>query len=165
MGNSRLESRISRLEKLIINEVAFRKGSKVAHGDYVATVVDSGSLNKMADKYKNRLNRENIQQYEYELMNYPAMQTVVVEFDNDNEYYVFPEDEIDLYDADELDDSTAEAVYNTANKISELCKSLAVTLKSTNDASLSDVENAISLCEDDFPKMWFDRYNRILNNK
>ena len=65
---------------------------------------------------------------------------------------------------EQLDD-TAEAVYNTANQISELCKYLAVMLKSTNDASWSEVENALSLCEDDFPKMWFDRYNRIINNK
>ena len=66
---------------------------------------------------------------------------------------------------EQLDNSTAEAVYNTANQISELCKSLAVMLKSTNDVSWSEVENALSLCEDDFPKSWFDRYNRILSSK
>lgn len=66
---------------------------------------------------------------------------------------------------EQLGDTAAEAIYNTANQISELCKSLAVTLKSTNDASWSEVDNALSLCEDEFPKSWFDRYNRILNNK
>ncbi len=58
---------------------------------------------------------------------------------------------------EQLNDSTAEAIYNTVNQINELCKSLAVMLKSTNDASWSEVDNAISLCEDDFPKSWFDR--------
>lgn len=66
---------------------------------------------------------------------------------------------------EQLDDTAAEAIYNTANQISELCKSLAAMLKSTSDASWPEVDNALSLCEDDFPKMWFDRYNRILNNK
>lgn len=66
---------------------------------------------------------------------------------------------------EQLNDPTVEAVYNTSNQISELCKSLAVMLKSTNDASWPDVENALSLCEDDFPQIWFDRYNRILSNK
>lgn len=58
----------------------------------------------------------------------------------------------------------AEAVYHTANQISQLCKELAAILKSTDDVSW-EIDNALSMCEDDFPKVWFDRLNRINNDR
>lgn len=64
---------------------------------------------------------------------------------------------------EQLDD-TAEAVYRTANQISQLCKELAAMLKSTDDAPW-EIDNALSMCEDDFPKVWFDRLNRINNDR
>lgn len=66
---------------------------------------------------------------------------------------------------EQASDSTAEVIYATAKQINELCKSLAVMLKSTGDASWQEVEMALSLCEDNFPNTWFDRFNRIISNK
>jgi predicted nucleic acid-binding Zn-ribbon protein len=58
----------------------------------------------------------------------------------------------------------AEAVYHTANQISQLCKELAAMLKSTDDAPW-EIDNALSMCEGDFPKVWFVRFNRINNDR
>lgn len=60
---------------------------------------------------------------------------------------------------EQLDDP-AEVVYRTANQISDLCKQLAAIIKSSGESQLV-IDNALSLCEDDFPKVWFDRLNRI----
>lgn len=60
---------------------------------------------------------------------------------------------------------SAEAVYSTANQISELCKSLAAILKSSSEDDTLEVDNALSMCEGDFPKMWFIRFNRINNDR
>ena len=60
---------------------------------------------------------------------------------------------------EQLDD-TAEAVYRTANQISDLCKHLAAIIKSSGESQF-EIDNALSMCEDDFPKVWFDRLNRI----
>ena len=62
---------------------------------------------------------------------------------------------------EQLDDP-AEAVYRTANQISDLCKQLAAIIKSSGESQF-EIDNALSMCEDDFPKMWFDRFNRINN--
>ena len=61
----------------------------------------------------------------------------------------------------QLNDS-AEAVYRTANQINDLCKQLAAIIKSSGESQF-EIDNALSMCEDDFPKMWFDRLNRINN--
>lgn len=59
---------------------------------------------------------------------------------------------------------SAEAVYRTANKINDLCKQLAAIIKSSRESQFEiDIDNALSLCEDDFPKKWLDRFNRINN--
>ena len=60
---------------------------------------------------------------------------------------------------EQLDDPS-EAVYRTANQISDLCKQLAAIIKSSGESQF-EIDNALSMCEDDFPKMWFDRLNRI----
>lgn len=60
---------------------------------------------------------------------------------------------------EQLDDP-AEAVYRTANQISDLCKQLAAIIKSSGESQF-EIDNALSICEDDFPKVWFDRLNRI----
>lgn len=65
---------------------------------------------------------------------------------------------------EQMDDPTANAIYDTANQIRALCKSLAVMLKSTNDASWPEVENALALCEDSFPEEWFERFERFVDN-
>jgi type II secretory pathway component PulF len=65
---------------------------------------------------------------------------------------------------EQMNGSAAEAVYHTANQISQLCKELATMLKSTGDAPW-EIDNALSMCEDDFPKVWFDRLNRINNDR
>lgn len=57
---------------------------------------------------------------------------------------------------------SAEAAYNTANKINDLCKQLAAIIKSSGESQF-EIDNALSLCEDDFPNVWFDRFNRISN--
>lgn len=57
----------------------------------------------------------------------------------------------------------SEAVYRTANQISDLCKQLAAIIKSSGESHF-EIDNALSMCEDDFPKMWFDRFNRINNS-
>ena len=62
---------------------------------------------------------------------------------------------------EQLNDS-AEAVYRTANQINDLCKQLAAIIKSSGESQF-EIDNALSMCEDDFPKMWFDRFNRINN--
>lgn len=62
---------------------------------------------------------------------------------------------------EQLDDP-AEAVYRTANQISDLCKQLAAIIKSSGESQF-EIDNALSMCEDDFPKVWFDRFNRINN--
>ena len=61
---------------------------------------------------------------------------------------------------EQLDDP-AEAVYRTANQISDLCKQLAA-IKSSGESQF-EIDNALSMCEDDFPKVLFDRFNRINN--
>lgn len=59
---------------------------------------------------------------------------------------------------------SAEAVYRTANKINDLCKQLAVIIKSSGESQFEiDIDNALSMCKDDFPNVWFDRFNRINN--
>lgn len=64
---------------------------------------------------------------------------------------------------DQRNDS-AEAVYRTANQINDLCKQLAAIIKSSRESQFElDIDNALSLCEDAFPKMWLDRFNRINN--
>lgn len=62
---------------------------------------------------------------------------------------------------EQLNDS-AEAVYRTANQINDLCKQLAAIIKSSRE-SQTVIDNALSLCEADFPNVWFDRFNRINN--
>ena len=61
-------------------------------------------------------------------------------------------------------EGAAEAVYYTANQISQLCKELAAILKSTDDVPW-EIDNALSMCEDDFPKVWFNRLDRINNDR
>ena len=62
-------------------------------------------------------------------------------------------------------DAVAEAVYDASNKVRQVCQSLAVVMQSANEMNLPEVENALSLCEDDFPQRWFERYERILSRK
>lgn len=57
---------------------------------------------------------------------------------------------------------SAEAAYNTANQINDLCKQLAAIIKSSGESQF-EIDNALSPCEDDFPNVWFDRFNRINN--
>lgn len=66
---------------------------------------------------------------------------------------------------EQMNGEAAEAVYSTANQISELCKSLAAILKSSLEDDMLEVDNALSMCEGDFPKMWFIRFNRINNDR
>ena len=66
---------------------------------------------------------------------------------------------------EQMNGSAAEAVYNTANQISALCKSLADILKSSDEDDMLEVDNALSMCEGDFPRMWFVRFNRINNDR
>lgn len=56
----------------------------------------------------------------------------------------------------------AEAAYNTANQINDLCKQLAAIIKSSSESKF-EIDNALSQREDDFPNVWFDRFNRINN--
>ena len=62
-------------------------------------------------------------------------------------------------------DAVAEAVYNAASDIKHACQSLAVIIQAAKDVNLPEVENALSLCEDDFPQRWIEKYNRILSRK
>ena len=62
-------------------------------------------------------------------------------------------------------EDAAEAVYHTANQISQLCKELAAMLKSSDEDDMLEIDNALSMCEGDFPKMWFVRFNRINNDR
>lgn len=57
---------------------------------------------------------------------------------------------------------SAEAAYNTANQINDLCKQLAAIIKSSGEPQF-EIDNLLSPCEDDFKNMWFDRFNRINN--
>ena len=41
-------------------------------------------------------------------------------------------------------------------------KQLAAIIKSSGESQF-EIDNALSMCEDDFPKVWFDRLNRINN--
>lgn len=66
---------------------------------------------------------------------------------------------------EQADSPTAEAVYHTANQINELCKELAAILKSSSEDDTLEVDNALSMCEDDFPQVWLDRFNRINNDR
>lgn len=66
---------------------------------------------------------------------------------------------------EQVNGDAAEAVYSTANQISELCKSLAAILKSSDEDDVLEIDNALSMCEGDFPKMWFVRFNRINNDR
>lgn len=62
-------------------------------------------------------------------------------------------------------DAVAEAVYNAASDIKRACQSLAVVIQAAKDVNLPEVENALSLCEYDFPQRWIEKYNRILSRK
>jgi len=62
-------------------------------------------------------------------------------------------------------DAVADAIYSAANDIQRVCQSLAVVIQAAKEVNLPEVENALSLCEDDFPQRWIDRYNRILSRK
>lgn len=66
---------------------------------------------------------------------------------------------------EQMNGDPAEAVYSTANQISALCKSLAAILKSSSEDDMIEVDNALSMCEGDFPRMWFVRFNRINNDR
>jgi phenylalanyl-tRNA synthetase alpha subunit len=65
---------------------------------------------------------------------------------------------------EEVTDPIAHEVYDTANNIRNVCQRLAVTLHSQNIIS-PEVDNALSLCEDDFPVRWFEKYDRIINKR
>lgn len=69
------------------------------------------------------------------------------------------------YAKNESTDTVAEAIYSTANDIKRACQSLAVIIQAAKEVNLPEVENALSLCEDDFPQIWIERYNRILSRK
>lgn len=58
-----------------------------------------------------------------------------------------------------------ETVYNAANQVRRVCQSLAVALQAAKDINIIELENALSLLEDDFPVVWFERYNKILSRK
>ena len=62
-------------------------------------------------------------------------------------------------------DAVAEAVYDASNKVRQACQSLAVVMQAAREMNLPEVENALSLCEDDFPQRWFEKYERILSRK
>lgn len=62
-------------------------------------------------------------------------------------------------------DVVAEAIYNAASDVKRICQSLAVVIQAAKEVNLPEVENALSLCEDDFPQIWIERYNRILSRK
>lgn len=58
-----------------------------------------------------------------------------------------------------------ETVYNAANQVRRVCQSLAVALQAAKDINIIELENTLSLLEDDFPAVWFERYNKILSRK
>lgn len=58
-----------------------------------------------------------------------------------------------------------ETVYNAANQVRRVCQSLAVALQAAKDINIIELENTLSLLEDDFPVVWFERYNKILSRK
>lgn len=62
-------------------------------------------------------------------------------------------------------DPLAEEVYTAANNIERECQALAVKLKSSEIISLPEIENALSLCNDNFPGTWADRFDRILSRR
>ena len=62
-------------------------------------------------------------------------------------------------------DAVAKAVYNAASDIKSACQSLAVVIQAAKEINLPEVENALSLCEYDFPQRWIEKYNRILSRK
>ena len=62
-------------------------------------------------------------------------------------------------------DPIANEVYETANNIDRECQKLAVSLKASDIMYIAEVDNALSLCEDNFPARWFDRFNRILSKR
>lgn len=62
-------------------------------------------------------------------------------------------------------DAVAEAIYSSANDIQRACQSLAAVIQAAKEVNLPEVENALSLCEDDFPQRWVEKYNRILSRK
>ena len=64
-----------------------------------------------------------------------------------------------------MQDPLAEEIYTVANNIDRECKALAVKLHSSDVMSMPEVENALSLCEDNFPASWINKYNRILSKK
>ena len=57
---------------------------------------------------------------------------------------------------------SAEAAYNIANQINDLCKQLAAIIKSSGESQF-EIDNALSPCEGEFTNVWFDRFNRINN--
>lgn len=58
-----------------------------------------------------------------------------------------------------------ETVYNAANQVRRVCQSLAVALQAAKDINIIELENTLSLLEDDFPAVWLERYNKILSRK
>ena len=65
---------------------------------------------------------------------------------------------------EEMIDPITKEVYDTADNIKNACQRLAVTLHSQNMIS-PEVDNALSLCEDDFPARWFEKYDRIVSKR
>ena len=58
-----------------------------------------------------------------------------------------------------------ETVYNAANQVRRICQMLAVALQAAKDINVPEVENSLSLLEDDFPVVWLEKYNKILSRK
>ena len=99
--NKKLEARIARLEKLC-NEAlgTIKKGSRVSpvgDNESPAIVIDKGTLKRMNDKYHDSLSAVNANEFKYELENEPSMPVVVIQFDGDKDYCIFPEDEVEVY--------------------------------------------------------------------
>ena len=84
------------------NESKYKQGTPVTntYNDWRATVIDDGPLQLMVTKYQNHLN--NVSEIEQNPYYDPDEQSVVVQFDNEDEYYIYSDDEIEIFGKKEL---------------------------------------------------------------
>ena len=82
-------------------ESVYKQGTQVVHkyDNEKATVIDNGPLQLMTTKYQNL---HNVYEFEDELQYNNDMPTVVVQFNNEDEYYLYPEDEVEKFGKKEL---------------------------------------------------------------
>lgn len=62
-------------------------------------------------------------------------------------------------------DEVADAIYATADKIHELVNELCKTLAYSDISNYSEVELALQVCENSFPKQAYNRLNSIFSRR